>query len=128
MESTADKIAKAQTHFGTNAELMNSLKQHLDSKNYSEYSNQFSSAAKGHGIELTSDEVSKHFNFQEGTTFKKEATDFVKDEVKSAAKDEATGRVEDELGNQLGVNLGGVGDAASEVGGFFKNLFGKKKK
>jgi len=128
MESTADKIAKAQTHFGTNAQLMNSLKQHMDNKNYTAYSNEFSTAAQGHGIELTADEVAKHFNFQEGTSFKKEATTFVKEEAKSAAKDEATGRVEDELGNQLGVDLGGVGDAASEVGGFFKNLFGKKKK
>jgi hypothetical protein len=128
MESTADKITKAQGHFGTNAELMNSLTQHLNNQNYNEYSNQFSSSAKGHGIELTADEVSKHFGFPTNSTFKQEATNYVKDEAKSAVKDEATGRVEDELGNQLGVDLGGVGDAASEVGGFFKNLFGKKKK
>ncbi len=132
METTADKITKAQGLFGTDAPLMNSLNQHMQNKNYTAYANEFSAAAKSKGVELTSDEVSKHFNFEVGTTVKQQVKETVKDEVKGAAKDEATGRVEDELGNQIGVELGGVGDAlggaANEVGGFFRNLFGSKKK
>lgn len=128
METTSDKIAKAQNHFGTNQNLTNTLNQHMQSKNYSAYSNEFSAAAKNHGIELTSDEVSTHFGFKNDPNWKDQVKDTVKDEAKSAAKDEATGRVEDELSNQLGVDVGGVGGAAEEVGGFFKGLFGKKKK
>jgi hypothetical protein len=127
METTADKIAKAQNHFGTDANLANSLSQHMQSKNYSAYSNQFVTAAKTHGIELTADEVSTHFGFKNDPSWKDQVKDTVKDEAKGAAKDEATGRVEDELSNQLGVDVSGVGGAAEEVSGFFKKLFGKKK-
>lgn len=132
METTADKITKAQGLFGTDAPLMNSLSQHMQDKNYFAYCNEFSDAAKTRGIELTNEEIAKHFGFKEDNNLKQQVKETVKDEVKGAAKDEATGRVEDELGNQLGVELGGVGDAlggaANEVGGFFKNLFGSKKK
>ena len=129
MESTTDKITKAQGLFNQDPELSGKLGKHLETKNYSAYSNDFSSAAKTKGIEVSADDVTKHFGFnQENPTMKKQVTEFAKDEVKGAAKDEATGQVEDEIGNQLGVNVSGVGGAAEEVGGFFKGLFGKKKK
>ena len=130
METTTDKIKKAQELFATDANLTESLNQHMQSKSYSTYSNEFSAAAKLKGIELTPDEITKHFGFQENPSLKQQVKETVKDEVKGAAKDEATGRVEDELGNQLGVDVGGVGDAAGGILDTIKGWFGggKKKK
>ena len=108
-----------------------SLVKHLEANDYDAYCKEFSNAAQTKGISVTADEVSKHMGFthtEQNPTLKQQVKETVKDEAKGAIKDEATGRAEDEIGNQLGVNLGGVGDAAGEVGGFFKNLFGKKKK
>lgn len=130
METTDDKIKKAQEQFATDANLTESLSQHMQSKSYSTYSNEFSAAAKVRGIELTPDEITKHFGFQENPTLKQQLKETAKDEAKGAAKDEATGRAEDEIGNQLGVNIGGVGDAAGGVLDTIKGWFGggKKKK
>lgn len=130
MQTTADKIAQAQQLFGTNADLANKLAKLMQDQNHKEYSNEFSTAAKGKGIELTAEEVSTHFGFKDNPTIKQQVKETVKDEVKGVAKDEATGRVEDELGNQLGVDLGGVGDAAGGFLDTIKGWFGggKKKK
>lgn len=130
METTADKIKKAQEQFAADANLTESLNQHLQSKSYAAYANEFSAAAKVRGIELTNEEITKHFGYQETPSMKQQVKETVKDEVKGAAKDEATGRAEDELGNQLGVDLGGVGDAAGGMWDTIKGWFGggKKKK
>ena len=131
METTEEKIKKAETQFDADPTLTLSLVKHLENENYEAYSQAFSAEAQKIGIILSPEEVSTHFGFhqsQKNPTLKEQVKETAKDEVKGAAKDEATGRAEDEIGNQLGVNLGGVGDATGEVGGFFKNLFGKKKK
>ena len=130
METIEEKIKKAQELFAADANLTESLNQHMQSKSYATYANEFSAAAKVRGIELTPDEITKHFGFQENPTLKQQVKETVKDEVKGAAKDEATGRVEDELGNQLGVDVGGVGDAAGVILDTIKGWFGggKKKK
>ncbi len=128
METTAEKITKAHGIFNADQAITAKLTTFHTAQNYGGYCNEFSAQAKLKGIEVTAEEVGKHFGYDMHPSFKQQVKDTVKDEVKGAAKDEATGRVEDELSNQLGVDVSGVGGAAEEVGGFFKNLFGKKKK
>lgn len=131
METIADKVNKAQNEFNTDVALTTSLNQHMQNKNFTAYSQEFSTAAQNKGIQLTVQEVTKHFGFgesQENPTIKQQVKETVKDEVKGAAKDEATGRAEDEIGNQLGVDLGGVSDAAGGFLDTIKGWFGSKKK
>lgn len=128
METTEAKIIQAQNLFVKDVTLTSNLNKHLQDKNHDAYSQEFSTAALNQGVILTADEVSTHFGFQKTTTIKSQIKETVKDEVKGAAKDEATGAAEDEISSQLGVDVGGFGDAA---GGFFdtiKGWFGAKKK
>ena len=128
METIAEKISKAQQLFGTDSNLTASLHQHMQSKNYTAFSHEFSTAAQGKGIDLSAEDVSSHFGFQESTSTQQQIKEAVKEEVKGAAQDEATGRVEDELSNQLGVDVSGVGDAAGGLLDTIKGWFGGKKK
>ncbi len=128
METTTEKITKAHNHFNADQAITTKLTTFQTSQNYGGYCNEFVAEAKKINIDVTAEDVGKHFGYDVHPSFKQQVKDTVKDEVKNAAKDEATGRVEDELSNQLGVDVSGVGGAAEEVGGFFKNLFGKKKK
>lgn len=126
--TTADKIAQAQHIFGIDAELSGKLSNYINTKNYFAYCNEFSDEARIRGLEISPEEVRQHFGFnKENPSVKSQVKDTVKDEVKSTAKDEATGMAEDEIGNQLGVDLGGVGDAAGGILDTIKGWFGGKK-